>query len=157
MVSGNYNLIRDYDKAILQAKENVRLHPGLPGAYLFLANMYQMARQFDKALAVFKEAGELGFPPGAIDWAHFYARSGDRSTAEKYLGEYLEQADGRPVNPFYVAGFYSILGEKDKAFEWIEKMYEQRIVLCIKTDATFDNLRSDPRFTESMKKFGLEN
>jgi tetratricopeptide (TPR) repeat protein len=117
---------------------------------------YQYARRFDEALAVYQKASDLGFPPGAIEWALFYARSGDRSKAEKYLSEYLGQSDGRLVFPFYVAGVYSELGEKDKAFEWIEKMYEQRVVMAIKADATFDNLRSDPRFAKYMKKFGLD-
>jgi TolB-like protein len=156
VVANAYNEIHDYDKAILQAKENVRLHPGLPGAYSALSLAYQYARRFDEALAVYQKASDLGFPPGAIEWALFYARSGDRSKAEKYLSEYLGQSDGRLVFPFYVAGVYSELGEKDKAFEWIEKMYEQRVVMAIKADATFDNLRSDPRFAKYMKKFGLD-
>ena len=45
-----------------------------------------------------------------------------------------------------MARIYTGLGEKDWAFEWLEKGYEERSLLDLKVNPTFDPLRSDPRF-----------
>ena len=50
------------------------------------------------------------------------------------------------------------LGENDKGFERLEKAYEERDsrLRKLKTDPIFDNVRSDPRFKELLKKMGLD-
>jgi serine/threonine-protein kinase len=159
LVVMTYFLIHEYDKAILQGKDNVRLHPSLPSAYMSLANAYLMAGRFNEALAESQKAGDLGSPPEAWWLAQYYARSGDRSKAEKYLNEYLRLSDEIfLVGTLNAPMIYSLLGEKDKAFEWLEKLYEQRCsgIPTTKVHPFFDNLRFDPRFDVFMKKVGLE-
>lgn len=49
-------------------------------------------------------------------------------------------------------------GQTDKAFEWLEKGYEEREgqdLTLLKFDPSFKNLRSDPRFPEILRKIGL--
>jgi hypothetical protein len=50
------------------------------------------------------------------------------------------------------------LGEKDKAFDWLGKTYEQRswFLTYIKVEPTFDPLRSDPRFQYMLRRMNLE-
>jgi len=58
-----------------------------------------------------------------------------------------------------VAQAYAALGEKDKAFEWLEKAFADRTIGVgnnIKTDPSFDPLRSDPRFTSILRRMNLE-
>jgi len=52
---------------------------------------------------------------------------------------------------------YASLGDKDQAFAWLERADKERdgILTRIKVDSRFDNLRSDPRFTELLKRLGL--
>ena len=52
---------------------------------------------------------------------------------------------------------YIGLGEKDKAFEWLDKAYEQREGwnIQLKVDPVFDSLRSDPRFQQMLDKVGF--
>jgi len=52
---------------------------------------------------------------------------------------------------------YATLGDKDQAFAWLERADKERdgILTRIKVDSRFDNLRSDPRFTELLKRLGL--
>lgn len=52
-------------------------------------------------------------------------------------------------------GIYPGLGEKDKAFEWLEKGYDERSLLHIKVDPGYDPLRSDPRFTNILHRMNL--
>ena len=53
--------------------------------------------------------------------------------------------------------FIASLGDKDQAFAWLERADKERdgILARIKVDSRFDNLRSDPRFTELLKRLGL--
>ena len=54
----------------------------------------------------------------------------------------------------YVAWFYLYLGDKDKAFKWLEKGYQERshMMVDLKVDPALDDLRSDPRFTDLLRR-----
>jgi hypothetical protein len=59
----------------------------------------------------------------------------------------------------YMATIYAGLGEKDKAFEWLERGYEERSIdlrESIKVDPIWDPLRSDPRFTDLLRRVNLQ-
>jgi hypothetical protein len=51
-----------------------------------------------------------------------------------------------------------LLGEKDQAFAWLEKAYEQRLTTMkfINTDPVWDDLRSDTRYGDLVRRMGLE-
>jgi hypothetical protein len=61
------------------------------------------------------------------------------------------------VSPFEFARLYAKLSEKDKAFEWLEKAYKERSpqIIFIRVMDDFKNLRSDPRFSDLVKRIGL--
>ena len=62
------------------------------------------------------------------------------------------------IDPYSVALIYTGLGEKDRAFEWLGRAYEERSSWLnhLKVEPGFDSVRSDPRFTELLKKVGLD-
>jgi len=66
----------------------------------------------------------------------------------------------RPVPAVYRALIYAGLAEKDKAFEWLEKSYEDRSLATgfgtLKVDPVFDPLRSDPRFADLLRRMNLQ-
>lgn len=55
----------------------------------------------------------------------------------------------------FLTNLYALLGEKDEAFEWLEKALEsdKRIKGYLETDSDFDNLRQDPRFEQLLNKY----
>ena len=62
------------------------------------------------------------------------------------------------VAPYNVAVIYAGLGEKDEAFDWLNRAYEDRsytLVEYLTTDARLDSLHSDPRFDELRRRIGL--
>ena len=63
------------------------------------------------------------------------------------------------VSSLSIAGIYWGLGEMDKAFEWIEKAYEERDsnLIYITVPVIFDVLSPDPRYKQLLKKMGLEH
>jgi hypothetical protein len=56
-----------------------------------------------------------------------------------------------------VARVYAGLGDKEKAFVWLEKAYAERAsqLSWVKVDPTFDPLRSDPRFQDLLRRMNF--
>jgi hypothetical protein len=75
------------------------------------------------------------------------------------LKRFSELRDSRYLQPVYgEAGIYALLGQKEKAFEALERSIERRerpSLATLKVDPRFDTLRDDPRFAELLKKAGF--
>jgi hypothetical protein len=58
---------------------------------------------------------------------------------------------------YWIASSYAELGDKERAFEWLDTAYQEHdeYLLGLKTDLSFDPIRSDPRFAELVRKAGL--
>src|SRR5260370_22677562 len=95
------------------------------------------------------------------DWrADGYAVTGKRAEAEKILCDLERKSKDSYVSPYIIATIYAGLGDKDRAFEFLEKAYQERcldIAWQIKADLRVDNLRSDPRFQNLFRRVGLTN
>jgi hypothetical protein len=70
-----------------------------------------------------------------------------------------EESKKHYVSPIYIAMDFAMLGEKDRAFEWLDKAYEDRSgwLLELKFDPEWDNLRGDPRFAALTARVGFPN
>jgi hypothetical protein len=57
-----------------------------------------------------------------------------------------------------LACVYAIIGEKDEAFKWFERGYQEHDgwMQTLKVDPSYDPIRSDPRFKELLRKVGFE-
>ncbi len=83
--------------------------------------------------------------------------AGKGNEAQKELAELQELSKQRYVSPGLFALIYAALGDKDQAFAWLEKAVAEHDLFTarLKVDQRFDNLRSDPRFAELVKRVGL--
>jgi hypothetical protein len=86
-----------------------------------------------------------------------YAKSGRKDEARKLLAELVQQSKQRYVASYSIALIYVGLDEKDEAFSWLEKAYQDRSwwLVWIKMDPKVDSLRSDPRFADLMRRIGF--
>ncbi|KPL03963.1 MAG: hypothetical protein AMJ90_02570 [candidate division Zixibacteria bacterium SM23_73_2] len=155
-------IARMYDRAIEQCRNVIDMDPNFGVAHFVLGLAYEQKEVYEDAIAEFKKgisaSGGITVMIGAL--GHTYGVSGNRDEAQRVLAELKELSKQRYVSPYSIATIYIGLGEKDQAFEWLQKAYEGRSVwlihLHLKVDPRFDNLRSDPRFTVLLKKIGLE-
>lgn len=86
--------------------------------------------------------------------AYLYAVAGRKEKAKKIL-EAAAQQD--TANPVLIAMAYGGLGDKDRAFVWLEKAYQRHhpYLVWIEPWIDFDSLRSDPRFRSLERRMGL--
>ena len=95
--------------------------------------------------------------PGYVQRARMYAATGKRDEALRIIVEMKERSKQQYVSPMAFANIYAALGEKDLAFEYLEKAYAERtpILRGMKASPVWDPLRSDPRFTDLLRRIGL--
>jgi tryptophanyl-tRNA synthetase len=82
---------------------------------------------------------------------------GRRAQAQAELAKSLQLSQGKQVSSGAVALTYAALGDKDKAFFWLQKAYQENssFMTSLKFWSAFDSLRSDPRFTDMLRRVGL--
>lgn len=155
-----FYLARQYDPAIEHLQKAIEMDPNFVWARFDLGHVYLEKKMYEEAIAEFQKEMDLtgGGPVAIGNLGYAYAVSGRKSEAQKMLDTLKEKANQGYV-PFGAFAWLCIgLGEKDQAFEWLQKAYEERssYLLYLKVQPLYDNLRADPRFTELLKKMGLE-
>ena len=168
-LSINYNdalefeflLARRYDEAIEQAAKILELDPNYISAYYVRGVAYVKKSMYKEAMAEFEKAASISpdhlFALTGLGYG--YAVTGKRADAEKVLARLNELSKQEFVSPVWMAKIYSGLGEKDKAFESLERAYEDRSIVSvayIKTNPMLDPLRSDPRLAELLRRLNLQ-
>lgn len=130
-----------------------------PHMHRMMGQVYLLDSKYDVGLAEMKKALDMsGNNPmilGGLGWG--YAVAGRRAEAQKVLEELKKRSEGEYIRPYYFAQIYSGLGEKDLAFKWLVKAYEQSDIslATILVDETLNNLRSDSRFNLILQKMKL--
>lgn len=151
--------LREYDKAIEQCRTTLEMDPNFGGAHLFLGRSYKQKGMYEEALAELQKArGLLTDSAEVLSLIGYtYAVAGRRVEALNSLQALQAQSVQRYVSPYHMAMVYAGLGEQDKAFEWLEKAYEDREgrITILKVAPEFDSLRKDRRFAELVKRVGL--
>ncbi|MCK4539155.1 MAG: protein kinase, partial [Candidatus Krumholzibacteria bacterium] len=150
-----YYYARRYDEAIKQGRKTLELDEDFWYVYLVLYGCYLEKGMIPEAVEAFKEI----IPPDYMEeFDHAYKTSGYEGFV-KCIIENMEKWVFSIYNQtFYSAMAYAKIGEKDKAFEWLEKAFEvrSRFVTTIGIEPMLDSLRSDPRFDELLEKVGLD-
>ena len=148
-------IARRFDEAINQRRKVLEMDPSLPHNLFGLGLIYAAKGMYREALAEFEK-----LPPSGrrdVYLAYTRARLGERSQALRILDELKGVSKQEYVSAYSFAVIYLGLGEKDQAFAWLEKAYEERSFLLpyLKVDPIWDPLRSDPRFADLVRRIGL--
>jgi eukaryotic-like serine/threonine-protein kinase len=149
---------RRYDEAIAQYKRTLSLDPNFAVAYFGLSTAYWQKGMSADAVTEIRKYIELsGDPTGQGELGFYLARSGQREEALKILTALREQSAQRYVQSFAFALVYIGLGEKQMALDWLEKDIAEHGPNANYYAVTpeFDNLRSEPRFKDMLKRLNL--
>jgi serine/threonine protein kinase/tetratricopeptide (TPR) repeat protein len=141
---------RQYDRAIAQARQGLALDPAFPALHWTSSFALLQKQMFEAALeemeVAVEGAGRIPYYLGSL--AFIYGIAGRREDARRILGELQELSTRGHVSPYWPALIHTGLDERDAAFEWLERSYEQHapMMAYFKVLPWFDHLRSDPRY-----------
>lgn len=147
-----------YDKAIEQLRKSLEMDQDFYYAHWCLGLAYEMKGSFREAQAEYEKALQLNDDPYVLALlGHLFAASGKKDQALKTLRQLEEISRQRYVPGYSFAIIYAELDEKDQAFQWLEKCYQERCtdMIGIKFDPVVKNLRSDPRFADLVRRVGV--
>lgn len=158
-VSDSQQMLNDHYASIETSRKTIALDPTFSAAYENLgASLLEIGR-VDEGIANLEKAVELGKRSSVRlrGLGYGYAVTGRRTEALAIAHELEQRFERKESNGQYIAAVYAGLGDKDKAFAWLEKDFVARngslgdIVWRIH----FKSLRDDPRYKELLRRMGL--
>ena len=157
---------REYDEAETYCRKALEIYPGFVFAHEYLKNIYLKKGESDKALEEL-----LGLHRSAVlsptysksegnvlefeaQTRAIYRQSGHHGMLRNAIKELHKLTSGFSYGLF---SSHALLGEKEKALEWLEKSFENHDFMLpfANIDPLFDTLRSEPRFQAVFRRMGL--
>jgi TolB-like protein/DNA-binding winged helix-turn-helix (wHTH) protein len=163
-LSGDYTiwvfiLARRYDLALERAKALLELAPSYVWVHFDLAQIYEQTGRAEEAAEEYLKADELfGMDPKKVaQLEEAFAKSGAQGYWRRTLDNYKESAKSRYVPSILAAEACVRVGDKECAFRWLEKGFEERddLMINLKVEPIFDAIRSDPRFQDLVHRVGI--
>jgi len=152
---------RRYDEAISVCKELENENPTFATAHDCLAYAYWGKHMYPQVIEEWKAYGQLSGNPDESEFAAALERgfrsAGWRGSLTQAIETLQARRKTKYSSPLSIARFYADLGDKDQAFQWLDTAYQEHdwLLMGLNTYFQLDPLRSDPRFTELVRKVGL--
>ncbi len=184
-----YMILGQFDKMFERTKKVLDLDPMRLEYLLHLGCYYAWVGRYGEAMEVVKKMDELdpinyswtgnvlinvyGYQSKYKEYlnyiqkkfkrvigdGYFYGMSGEKAKAEQILLTLIERKKTEYVSSENIARIYIGLGEYDKAFEWLNRAYEERdpflVIINSFWRVYYTSVLSDPRFKALLKKMGL--
>ena len=129
-------------------------------APLFMTRIYLKRGMWDEALQAATTASELsrGNSEAVATVGYAHAKAGRTAAARSVIRELEDRRATRYVPSYGLAGIYEALGERRTALDLLERSFSERdaLMVFLKVDPKWDNMRSEPRFIELMRKMNFD-
>jgi TolB-like protein/DNA-binding winged helix-turn-helix (wHTH) protein/Flp pilus assembly protein TadD len=158
--------LRDFDRLLEASQRGVALNPKEWLEHFYLGVGYEGTGKQLESVAEYQKAVELsgGDQDATAALAHAYAGVGRRAETQKILRAALRDLEQESTkvkaSPYFIATLYAALGDKDTAFNFLERAYREKsldLSWHLKADLRIDNLRSDPRYQSLLSRVGLKD
>jgi eukaryotic-like serine/threonine-protein kinase len=158
-------LWRRYDASIQSWRKALELNPSNSVRAMALDELgtaYEMAGRSQEAFNHYQQAATVGGREAsflsAVEQA--YAAKGLAGYWRRRLElETKEEEATKQVFTYNRAKLHARAGNKERTLEWLEKAFKEHHnrLIFLNVEAAFDELRSDPRYQDLMKRVGLLN
>lgn len=154
---------RRHNEAIEHYRKPIEANPQAPISHFYLGFAYAQKSLFKEAIEQFEKVAADRNAGAVAALGYGYAAAGNKEQAMAILKQ-LEDGYNHPfvhfptgVPPYRVAAIYAALGDKDRAFEWLERDFKARggWMIWLKVDPVLDNLRSEPHFQELLRRMNF--
>jgi serine/threonine protein kinase/TolB-like protein/Tfp pilus assembly protein PilF len=149
---------RQYERAIEQFEKALEMDPNSIWTRFFMGWAREQKGDYAQAIEEYNRVAQLDDAPLIMAaLGHTYVMAGRREEALGVLEEMRRMAQKRHVSSYHFTILHAALGEKDEAFEWLEKSYAAReeALVWLKVDPRLDAIRTDPRFIDLQRRVGL--
>ena len=152
---------RRFDRSVASYRRCLELDPTFGAAHTDLARSLEQVGRADEAVEEFVRgtAGPDGLPRPSSGLAILYARAGRPDDARAALEAVKALAQKEFVSPYGIASYYAVIGENDRALDWLEKAYSERdgTLVWLKVHPRLDGLRGEPRFRDLLVRMRLDS
>lgn len=154
-----YRIRNDFAKMAETSIKLIELDPNYHAGYQLLGESNLKLGRENEAIANFQKSVELSNRgiTSLMSLGSGYAVTGKRSEANAIVKELEQRYNRKESSGVYIAAVFAGLGDKDKAFEWLEKDFQSRSgeLAVIRFYMQFEPLRDDPRYKDLLKRMGL--
>jgi tetratricopeptide (TPR) repeat protein len=151
-LAGAYFFARDYVSGLEQAKKSVALDPNSANSLGWLGGMYEAIGNYPQAIEQWRRQAIVKGTPDRVKEIERVFRTSGYTGYLKFDAKYAEGQEDFNI----AASDYAMVGDKEAAFRVLERAFVARTSLTfIKIDPSFDNIRSDPRFSALLRRIGL--
>ena len=147
-----------YDEAIEQYRKTLEIEANFAPVHEDLGEAYERKGMYREAVAEWQKSLIAGGNSGiAATFGQAYSKLGYKGALQTWLDQLTSPSSRAYVSPFFIATLYARLGESDRGLEWLAKAYLQRDgdLVFLKVEPALDDLRSDPRYAELVRKVGF--
>ncbi len=150
---------RQYDNAIRQYKEMLELDQNFPPAHSLLGLVYLKKGDYENAIIELEKGMKLRKASMSRWLGYAYALTGDSIKADSFLKTLIERWKEWHDGAVDIALIYSGFGNKEKAFEWLKKAYDERDIelLYLNVNPLWDDIRTDSRFQELVNNIEIQS
>lgn len=150
----------DLDDADRSLQRALELFPELPVAHSWMGLLRERQGLYEEALTAWENGARYGQRTALLlgNLGYGFGRLGQVDEARRVLDELQSGGENGYVAELNLAAVYAGLGETDRAFEQLEIAYAKREpwILALKIGPGFDTIRDDPRFTDLLRRVGVE-
>ena len=141
------------DDAVIEGQRTLQLDPNYFYLDSELAAAYREKGNFPEAIALYTKAQEATHLPSS-GLAITYARMGQQTEARNILAQLVQAREKRYVSAPLIAAVSTALGDKEEAFRWLERAYEEHsgVLQWIAFLPEFRALHSDARFPDLLRR-----
>jgi serine/threonine-protein kinase len=152
---------RRFERSLAPYRKCLELDPTFGAAHTDLARSLEHVGRAEEAIEEFVRGttGPDGLPQPSSGLAILYARDGRLDDARATIQAVHALSQKQFVSPYGIASYYAVIGENDRALDWLEKAYSQRdgTLVWLKVHPRLDGLRGEPRFRDLLARLQLDS
>lgn len=152
-----YYFAHEYDAAIAQCQKALELDPNFLFAHSYLSHVYaQKGMHLESVKESLECDQEVGRTPREIaSLREAYLHSGWRG----FLRALLEREKIQRMGHAEKASTYALLGDQENAIKELERAYDNKefFLTFVQVEPEYDDLRSDPRFQDLLRRMRLRS
>jgi tetratricopeptide (TPR) repeat protein len=147
------------EEALRSVRLALEMNPKYAPGYFWLGRIYTSEGRYADAETALQNIGPLRtWTPAMAAQGYLDAKSGRTQAAKDVLAEFNQlQRQGRYASGYAIAVIYAGLGDREQVFSYLDKAYQERShwLVWLKRDPRWDDVRSDARFRDLVRKIGL--